>query len=190
MRRWLDALLGRTRPVPSIIERLFAIATAEVTLETQLNLKPGDRAGITFRPVESAYFDRTAQELSGLLEISTRDTGTSYEVSTDSYGYRWIILRDPEFEDLVATIHVVSQTLTENGFGEQLLAAVFRFTTAEGKPIYWLYNYKRGTFYPFVPAGDRKRDNPLELRLASAMQRELPVEPELERWYPLWDIPF
>ncbi|MDI3340600.1 MAG: hypothetical protein QJR03_08710 [Sphaerobacter sp.] len=190
MRRFFDALLGRSRPVPSKTERLFAISTAMVTLESQLGLKAIDRAGITFKPVESSYFERMSVDLNELLKISTQDTGSQFETKTDQYNFRWIILVDPQFEDLVATIHIVSEELVANGFGEQLLAAVFGFTTAEGRHVYWIYNYKRGMFYPFVPRGDRTRDNALELRFASAMGRELPVEPELERWYPIWDIPF
>ncbi|ACZ38521.1 PspA-associated protein PspAB [Sphaerobacter thermophilus] len=190
MRRFLDALLGRARPLPAKNERLFAISTAMVTLELQLGLKAIDRAGITFKPVESNYFERMSVDLNALLEISTRDTGSRFETKTDQYNFRWIILQDPEFEDLVATIHIVSEELVANGFGEQLLASVFGFTTAEGQHVYWIYNYKRGRFYPFVPRGNRARDNALELRMGSAMERELPVEPELERWYPIWDIPF
>lgn len=191
MRRFFDSLLGRSRPVPSKVEKLFAMATAQVTLETQLSLTAGTQAGITFKPVESSYFEQLSAELKELLAISTRDTGTKYEISTDEYGFRWVLLTDAQFEDLVATLHIVSQTLVEHRFGEQLLAAVFRFTTNDGKPVYWLYSYKRGTFYPFVPSSRlRERENALELRLSSAMQRELPIEPELERWYPMWGIPF
>jgi hypothetical protein len=185
-----DTLLGRSRPVPSKTDSLFAMSTAVVSLETRLGLKPGTRAGICFRAVESNYFDKASSELDGLLQITARETGLRYETEIDKFGYRWIVVDDDEFGNLVATIHVVSQTLVGNGFGDQLLAAVFRFTTPSGQPVYWLYNYKRGKFYPFVPEGDtRKRDNPVELRLASAMERELPMEPELERWYALWSIP-
>jgi hypothetical protein len=61
--------------------------------------------------------------------------------------------------------------------------------------MYWIYNYKRGTFFPFVPMVSttdklRQRNNPEELRLAAAMDKELPMEPEKERWYPVWDLPF
>lgn len=108
MRRFLDALLGRARPLPAKNERLFAISTAMVTLELQLGLKAIDRAGITFKPVESNYFERMSVDLNALLEISTRDTGSRFETKTDQYNFRWIILQDPEFEDLVATIHIVS----------------------------------------------------------------------------------
>ncbi len=190
MRQFFDSLLGRSRPAPSKIERLFAMSTAEVTLETQLNMKPDSHAGIVFRPVDSAYFDQASQDLTDLLKISTHDTGTTYEIRTDEFRFRWILLRDDQFEDLVATIHIISQTLVEEQFGEQLLSSVFRFDTSDGRATYWFYNYKRGAFYPFVPERGRKRDNALELRLSSAMEHELPIEKELERWYPMWDIPF
>lgn len=190
MRSFFDALFGRTRPEPPKVDRLFAIGTAEVSLNAQLRLTPAGAAGITFRPVESAYFEQLTTDLNQLLEISARDTGTDVKTLTDEYGYRWVVLHDPEFEDLVATIHISSETLIDQQFGEQLLAAVFRFNTAESRPVYWIYNYKRGLYYPFVPAGSRKRDNAFELRLGSAMEKELPLEPDLERWYPVWDIPF
>jgi hypothetical protein len=84
---------------------------------------------------------------------------------------------------------LVSQTLQEQGLGRQLLAAVFKFLEGE-RAVYWIYNYKRGSFYPLVPgSAERSRDNAAELRLRSLMERELPVEPDLQRWYPLWEIP-
>jgi hypothetical protein len=55
--------------------------------------------------------------------------------------------------------------------------------------LYLVYAYKRGAFYPFVPRGERGRDNAMELRLQAGLGRELPIEPELERWYPVWDAP-
>ena len=65
-----------------------------------------------------------------------------------------------------------------------------RCATRQGKPAYWIYNYKRGSFYPFVPAdGPQQRDSERELRLKAQIGADLPVEPELERWFPLWGIP-
>ena len=62
--------------------------------------------------------------------------------------------------------------------------------TPRKRPLYWIYNYKRGAFYPFVPAGgDQQRDNERELVLKAQMSSELPVEQELDRWFPLWGIP-
>ncbi|MCL5265853.1 MAG: hypothetical protein M1343_11810 [Chloroflexi bacterium] len=185
-----DILLGRQRPVKSKMEKLFAIATARVTLEVKFNAKPTGKGGICFRPVTTSYFDEAEAELNDLLSIATRETGTRAQSVKDTYGYRWVLLIDDDFEDLVATFHMVSQTLQEHGFGEQLLAAVFQFVDDHQQQLYWIYNYKRGNFYPFVPLPNKARDNAYELRLRAVMEKEMPVEAELERWYPLWDIPF
>ena len=67
---------------------------------------------------------------------------------------------------------------------------MFAFRDAKDKPVYWIYNYKRGAFYPFVPAGgEQQRDSERELRLKAQIGAELPVEAELERWFPLWGHP-
>jgi hypothetical protein len=186
----LDALFGRTRTVRSKSEALFAMATAQVTLQTKLQLTPAPRAGIVFRPVESSYFAEAEQQLQGMLQQSKTDENLRYETQTDSYGYRWIIVQNESFEQLVAALHMVSLTLTDSGFGDQLLAAVFRFDTA-AYPVYWIYNYKRGAFYPFVPSGTgQSRDNGRELELGAVMKGELPIDKATDHWYALWGIPF
>ena len=41
-----------------------------------------------------------------------------------------------------------------------------------------------------MPAGGaQQRDSERELRLKAQIGADLPVEPELERWFPLWGIP-
>jgi len=58
------------------------------------------------------------------------------------------------------------------------------------KPAYWVYSFRRGAFYPFIPvAGKRQRDNSEELRLASVLEKELHMEKQMELWYALWDLP-
>lgn len=190
MRRLFDALLGRSRPEPPKMERIFAMATAHVTMEANLGFKPDRESAITFRPVSSGYFDRAAQELNELLTLSTNQTRATFRTEKDDYGFEWVILDDSDFEDMVATIHIVSTTLIEHQFGDRLLAALFRFRDRNNRPIYWVYNFKRGQFYPFVPSGKRDRDNAEEMRLANLLDGEIPVDQELERWYPMWNIPF
>jgi hypothetical protein len=89
----------------------------------------------------------------------------------------------------VTTIHAVAQGLEEQGFGSQLLAAVFKFDGGK-HPVYWIYGYKRGAFWPFVPMGeDQKRDNAEELELKAKLEKELPVEQDLTRWFGVFDAP-
>jgi hypothetical protein len=90
----------------------------------------------------------------------------------------------------VVGVNGVSTAIQGGGYGERVLAAVFAFRDEQNRPLYWIYNYKRGAFYPFVPAsGEQQRDNERELRLRAQIGADLPVEPELERWFPLWGIP-
>jgi hypothetical protein len=187
---FLDALLGGKRKlkVPTS-DRLFAMTTAQVTLETGLGLKHRNVAGLAFQSVATADFKEIVTEAQELLESQSSDTGTKVETSADAFGYRWIVLRDDDFEDLVVAINMVSSTLETSGYGDRVLAAVFAFEE-EGRPIYFIYNYKRGFFYPFVPApGDQKRNTEREFQLKAQIGNELPIEPELSRWFPLWEIP-
>jgi hypothetical protein len=190
---FLDALFGRQKPVPVGPERLFAMSTAQMTLETAQNLTAGNSAALCFKGVESGPFAQIQRDLDELLQIAGRDDGLSVKPYDDPFNYRWLIFSGKDFQALVTTLHVASQTLIERGYGSQLLFAVFRFDD-QGKPVYWIYNFKRGLFYPFLPRPDshspaRNRDNAEEMRLATAIGKELPVEQELERWFPVWDLP-
>jgi hypothetical protein len=188
---FLDALLGgRGKRVKGAApDRLFAMTTAQVTLDTGLGLKHTGATGIVFQPLETADFEGILSETEELLRGSAADTGTEVESSADEYGYRWIILRDPDFEDLVVALNTISSQLQESGYGDRLLAAVFPFED-KGRKIYFIYNFKRGAYYPFIPApGDQARDSEGELRLKAQVGAELPWEDDITRWFPLWEIP-
>jgi hypothetical protein len=190
---FFDALFGRQKPIPVGPERLFAMSTAEMTLQTSQNLTAGNSAALCFKGVDSGPFAQIQQDLDQLLQIAGRDDGLGVKPYEDPFNYRWLIFTGNDFQALVTTLHVAGQTLIERGYGSQLLFAVFRFDD-QGQPVYWIYNFKRGLFYPFVPRPDshsptRNRDNAEEMRLATAIGKELPVEQELERWFPVWDLP-
>ena len=188
---FLDALLGgRGKRVKGAApDRLFAMTTAQVTLDTGLNLKHQGSAGIVFQPLETADFEQILNETDELLRGSAADTGTKVDSTSDEYGYRWITLRDQDFEDLVVALNTVSSQLEGSGYGDRLLAAVFPFQH-DGKSIYFIYNFKRGAYYPFIPApGDKARDSEGELRLTAQVGPELPWEQDITRWFPLWEIP-
>ena len=186
----LSVLFGRSKLRKPDRERFFSIITAEFSLRGRTDLRPTEKAGVVFNPVDSSFFNNLESELQDLLQISSRATGTRYETKDDGFGTRWVVLDDREFEDLVSTVHLVGETITEHGFGDRLLAAVFGFDY-EGRNAYWVYNIKRGRFYPLVLSGERQRDNAAEMRLSALMEEEkVPVESSLEQWYALWGIPF
>lgn len=185
----INALLGNNAaPAPSITQPLFAINTALVEMEARLHVKPTGFATLAFRKVESSMFERLQMEIQELVKLGAEATGTKIEIVKDKYNYLWLLLYDSEFEDLVATMHLASSTLEENGFDRSLLAAAFQFRGEQGV-FFWLYNFKRGLYYPFAPRASRTRNQTLELRLKSLLAQELPIETDPTRWYPLWDIP-
>ena len=188
---FLDVLRGkRAIKQAAPTDRVFAMTTAQITLEMQLGLKSTGKAAIVFQPLATADFEQIVRDMEEVVRSSGEETGTTIETSDDDFGYRWMVLVDPDFEDLVVGINAVSTALQAGGYGDRILAAVFPFRDQASKPVYWIYNYKRGTFYPFVPAGGgQQRDSERELRLKAQIGAELPIEPELERWFPLWGIP-
>ena len=188
---FFDVITGRRKPKqPAPTDRVFAMSTAAVTLELELGLKGTGEAGIVFQPLATADFDGIVRDMEEVVQGTGEETGTTVKRLDDDFGYRWMVLADPEFEDLVVGINAVSTALEAGGYGDRILCAVFAFRDEAHKPVYWIYNYKRGAFYPFVPSGGaQQRDNERELRLKAQIGRELPVEAELERWFPLWGIP-
>jgi hypothetical protein len=188
---FLDALLGgRGKKLQGAApDRLFAMTTANVTLETGLGLKHRECAGVVFQPIGTADFKQIVTETEELLAGTAEETGTEVKTHDDEYDYRWLILRDPDFDDLVVAMNTVSVQLQSAGYGDRLLAAVFGFSE-NGKSIYFIYNFKRGAYYPFVPApGTQARNTERELQIKSQLGAELPWEEDMGRWFPLWDIP-
>jgi len=200
---FLDAVFGGGKklkgPAP---DRLFAMTTAHVTMQTGLGMESSGAAGIVFQPLGTADFEQILKDAEELLSGTAAETDTTLESNDDEHGYRWIILRDRDFEDIVVSLNTISTELQAGGYGDRLLCAVFPFektgatdsasmpNASRGKRVYFIYNYKRGTFYPFVPAGgEQQRDSEAELRLKAQLDRELPFEAELTRWFPLWEIP-
>jgi hypothetical protein len=186
-----DILSGRSKLKDPAKEKLFAISTARITLETELDLKPSGSAGVCFKSLSAGEFVRAENDLQQLLDAVATESGSKVERKTDEMGFEWLVVRDQDFEDIVATVHLIASELDDRGFGGQLLAAVFPF---EGKfkegRAYWIYGFKQGSFWPFVPTGKgQERDNTEEMALKAKLEPELPIEQDLTRWFGLFDAP-
>lgn len=187
---FLDSLLGRSKVKGPAPDRLFAITTAAVALETGPGIRTRGSAAIVFQPLATGDFAQIVSEMEEVVRGTGEETGTTLETSDDTYGYRWMVLKDPDIEDLAVGVNAVSDALNLGGYGNRVLCAVFAFEDSAGKPVYFIYNYKRGTWYPFVPAGgEQQRSTERELQIKAQIGNELPIEAELERWFPLWGIP-
>ena len=206
----LDTILGRTKPVRANLDALFSLPPAAVTLQVSAGLVPSGRAGVCFKPPAGQPFEQMQGELEQLLQMGDQSgpagtpaagtpaagTPTVRHVG-DSYGYRWIVVEGGAIDDLVTRVHMVHSSLEDAGWSQQLLCSVFGFvpggdgtaTDAVSRPLFVVYLAKRGTFYPFAPNGKEQRDTELELRIRSLIDHDLPIETDLSRWFPLWDLP-
>jgi hypothetical protein len=191
----LDVLTGKRKLQKPAADRLFAISTANVTFETSLAIHSRGSAAIVFQALATADFRSIVTDMEEVVKATAGDSGTTVETSQDNYGFSWLVLRGSQFDDLVVGINAVSTELEGGGYGERVLCAVFAFEDSDKRPVYWIYNYKRGSFYPFAPgpgssgASGGSRDNERELVLRAQIGSELPIEEELQRWFPLWGIP-
>jgi hypothetical protein len=195
-----DILTGRHQVKGPAPDRLFAITTAYITLQSEHQIEPAGVAAIVFQALATSEFEATLREMEEVVKATGGESGTTVSTQDDSYGYRWMVLRNPEgapsVEDLAVGINAVASSIETAGHGERLLCAVFAFADAQKRRVYFIYNYKRGYWYPFVPAagtgadgGGGERSTERELQLKAQLESELPIEPELERWFPLWGIP-
>jgi hypothetical protein len=186
-----DALLGRHKTTkPASEDRLFALSTAYITLQADQSIVTTGTAAIVFQALATGDFRSIVSEMEEVVKGTGDEGGTTVSTSDDEFGYRWMVLKDPDVEDQVVAVNAVSDALAVGGYADRVLCAVFAFTDSDHKPLYLIYNYKRGTWYPFIPAsGDKQRSTERELQLKAVIGSEMPIEPEMERWFPLWGIP-
>ncbi len=244
----LSSLLGRTKPVQSNLDALFALPSASITLQSAAGMSCSGHAGVCFKPPSGQGFEEMQAEVVKLLSM---DGTAELRKAEDSYGYQWLVVEDADIEQLVTQIHMVNSSLSDSGWGPQLLCSVFglaplqdpdaapdaataltapapgpteavsgtdtpvgapaddpAFTSAAldvgsgvmpaatagpgrvlASTAYLVYLFKRGTFYPFIPDGHEHRDTEEELKLKSLVADDLVVETDLDRWFPLWDLP-
>src|SRR5207244_11470091 len=145
-----DVLLGRKKLRSPAQDRLFALSTARVTLDAELGLKTAGAGGIVFKPLSAGQFVRAENDLQQVLDAVAGESGSRLERKSDDFGYEWIVVRDADLEDQVTTVHAVAQGLEEAGFGEQLLAAAFKFEPrfGDGRAVGWVYGAKQGASGP------------------------------------------
>jgi hypothetical protein len=186
---FLDTLLGRTKPAPPNLDMLFSLPGAAITLQAATDFSPTGSGSVCFRSAEGRAFSDIEKDVRELLSMG--DDKKSVEVSTDSFGFTWLVCRhDPgDPEGLITDLHAVNSSLELGGFGPQLLCTIMAFKDTKDRSLGLVYLYKRGTFYPFAPQGGERRDNGLELQIRSALGSDLKIEPELSRWFPVWGAP-
>ncbi|MGH9097973.1 MAG: PspA-associated protein PspAB [Acidimicrobiales bacterium] len=200
----LNTIMGRTKPVQANLDSLFGLPSASITLQSAAGMTLSGRAGVCYKPPTGQGFADMQAEVMKLLDM---EGDCKLRTAEDTYGYHWVVVENPDIESLVTEIHLINSSLSDSGWGPQLLCSVFGVATlpdgsgaseagaAPGPTAvldstgFLVYLFKRGTFYPFVPDGKEHRNIEQELKLKSLVANDLALESDLDRWFPLWDLP-
>lgn len=180
-----DSIMGRSKPVRPNLDQLFGIPSAAITLQASLGVTPTGTGSVAFRAPEGKAFSDVVADVENLL---TATSDPHLQATQDTYGYTWLTIRADDISDLVNGLHAVNVSIQDAGFGPQLLCSLVGFQRGE-QAFGLVYLYKRGTFYPFAPLGEPRRDNVLELQLRDLLGDDLSLEPDMTRWFPVWGAP-
>lgn len=184
---FLDSLLGRSTPPPANLDALFAVPQASLSLQAQ-GFSPTGQGAVCYRTAEGGAFASTETQIKQLIATS----GSTVDTIDDSHGFRWLSVRQPAGPDvpgLVTDLHAANTSLADAGFDQALLCSTIGFTSPDGRALALVYLFKRGTFYPFVPADGHSRDNALELQIRGIVDEDIAVEADLGRWLAIWGAP-
>ncbi len=183
----IRSLLGTRTTVDATSEAdpedLFGMSTAHLTMDANLGYEPIYEVGLCFSNFDSTKFDNAVKEAREMAELG--DGGSIATHTEDTHGYQWITVEDTDYEELITAVYSVADEFIDQNYGSRLLAVVFGFTK-ENERAYWVYSFRRGSFYPFCPSGKNNRDNGREFKLQSVLDGELDVESDESYWYPLW----
>jgi len=183
-----DFVLGRRAPRRARSDLIAGIVAARRGLEMELDVRA---AALVFEPWGLSGDAAVGRELDALLAGIAEDTKAEVAQRDDGFGLRWVTLSGGSLDDLALSIGVLAEALRLAGQWAQLVCAVFVFHKGSNPTarVFWIYSFERGTFYPFVPRDDARRDSEEEARLWAAVEDDLPLEHDPQRWHPLWGIP-
>jgi PspAB-like protein len=176
-----DVLLGRREPRRARADLVQGIAAARLTFELEFDARA---AAIAFDPRGDP------DGFGALIASLAEDIGATVERRQDRFGLMWVGLSGAGLDDLALSIGVLAQSLELAGFWEQVVCAVFEFRKKSNPAarVHWIYNFARGTFYPFVIQDGERRNWAEEVRLMAAAEHDLRLERDPQLRYPLWDI--
>ena len=182
-----ETITGRRQPPQPKLDQLFALPTAAITLQAGLNFAPTGRGAVCFQGAAGPAMDDVVKQVVEML--NNDDDPKPVEVSTDQYGYTWLLSYQDDVSALATDLHGVATSLELQGYADRLLCALVSFRDPQGRELALVYLAKTGTFYPFAPTGAQQRNNVLEVQVKDLLAEELPIERDLQRWMALWGAP-
>ena len=146
---------------------------------------PGDRpldhvrgkAAIVFQPLATADFESIVNDMEEVVR------GTAGRLRHDRAAHRRL-LRLPLAGPVAGRTSTIWWPASTPSAARSRPAATAsaccarcsRSATSSARPLYWIYNYKRGSFYPFVPAGGRRATRQRARARAQGADRQRPAD--------------
>ena len=90
---FLDVITGKRKLAKPAPDRLFAMSTAYVTMETGLEITTRGAAAIVFQSLATADFTRSCATWRRSSAPPHPTARTDVQTSEDSYGFSWLVLR-------------------------------------------------------------------------------------------------
>lgn len=196
-------------------DAIFSLTSATMTIEEKMGLRFSGSAALCIKGIDGSLFQNTIKDCNDLLDVSKSEFKFVYRTFVDPYNYLWFIITSNDTKsnpdnitNVAAGLSSIGDIIEENGFEEQILSAVFKYSFEDkrsyiedniknyinnDKNLYLIYNYKTGKFYPYIPSFEndiQKRDTTREMQTLSILKNLVSVEIDITKWYPIKDIPF
>ena len=185
---WLDKALGRSKPAAPDLDQLFAVPDAALTLESAIGVRPTGLGSVCFRAAEGGAFADRPPTTSRRCSTPTRARRSSARsTSTATPGCSCATSRTtcPGWSPSCTRSTPPCRT---TGSARRCCAR-WSASATHGRRLGLVYLYKRGTFYPFAPAGGEQRDNALELQVRGRSRTTCASSRTPARWFPVWGAP-
>ena len=192
-----DILTGRHEVKGPAPDRLFAISTAYIALQAEHSIDPSGAAAIVFQALATSEFEATLREMEEVVKATGGDSGTTRlhpgRLASATAGWS---CATPPARPASKTSRSASMPSRARSrppaTASACCALCSRSSTPRNDPSTssTTTSAASGTrSCPTGPASANQRSTERELQLKAQMASELPIEPELERWFPLWGIP-
>lgn len=173
-------------------QAVAAMGRSTTRLQQEFETFTTGQMGILVRPGQDQDGPMAQAELERALGTNEALRSYGYHVQLDSGGFPWVVIRAEGLVALTTAADAAGDALARTGLTSRTIAGVFPFTWKDQR-LYWVYQPRVQGFSPFVPLGkteEEERDHPLEVRMARAMEKSIPVVKDTAEWYPVWDMPF